>query len=119
MIDARMAELERLTAEAAALAKQIEAAKADLKQNPPEVIRVSRLFEDAPGEYRVWTEDSPQIGEYPYRGPVAHVFARDEFFYVQTDECEGTAMINVTSLPDLIEALTRLQRHLASLIPSK
>jgi uncharacterized protein (UPF0335 family) len=106
-VDDRLKRAEELEAEAAALRK-------DVKENPPEVKRVAFLIEDAPGEYRVGARDEPQVGDYPYSGPCAQVSGDETWVYVCTDDYEGNAMINREALPQLIEALQRLEDHLRS-----
>jgi hypothetical protein len=97
---------------AAELQSEAEALRKDVEDNPPQVKRVTYLIEDGPGVYRVGAKDEPEVGDYPYHGPCAHVWADESFFYVSTDDYEGTAMINREALPQLIEALQRLQAHL-------
>jgi hypothetical protein len=76
--------------------------------------RSALLVEDKPGEYRVWAEDAEfhPGARCRYVGPVAHVNGNSEWVYVTTDDYEGVAMINRETLPKLIEALQRLEKHL-------
>lgn len=81
---------------------------------------VSKLIEDKPGRYRVWSQDA-QYGQNPdrnYIGPVASVYSENEWLFVVTDEHDGCAMINISTLPRLIEALQMLERHLHSQTPA-
>lgn len=104
-MDERLARASELEAEA-------ERLRQDAADNPPAVVRTPYLIEDKPGEYRVGSKDVPQVGDYPYNGPCAHVYADGSFAYVVTDDYEGVAMINREALPLLIEALQRLEAHL-------
>jgi peptidoglycan/xylan/chitin deacetylase (PgdA/CDA1 family) len=110
MMDERMRRADELEAEA-------ERLRQDVADNPPHVVRTPYLIEDKPGEYRVGSKDEPQFGDYPYNGPCASIYADDGFAYVVTDEHEGVAMINREALPQLIEALQRLQTHLQKSTP--
>jgi hypothetical protein len=51
-------------------------------------------------------------GEYSYDGPTAEVYRDKDFFYISTDPCEGTAMLNIESLPFLIKALREIKKEL-------
>lgn len=76
---------------------------------------VPRFVEDKPGEYRVWSEDddtSKPAGSR-YTGPVVGVWSERGWVYVSTDLYEGTARLNRETLPKLIEALQKLEAHLA------
>jgi hypothetical protein len=98
---------ERLT-RAAALEAEAERLREDYADNPPTVVCQPYLIEDNPGEYRV----GAKVGDYPYNGPCASVYADGSFVYVNTDDYEGLAMLNLEALPQLIEALQRLSVHL-------
>jgi hypothetical protein len=107
LIDERLKRAAELEAEAEALRKEAE-------ENPPEVHRVPYLIEDEPGKYRVGAKDEPEVGDYPYHGPCAQIYGDEAWVYVNTDDYEGVAMINREALPQLIEALQRLEAHLKS-----
>jgi hypothetical protein len=104
-VDNRLKRAAELEAEAALL-------REEYKNNPPVAVRTPYLIEDDPGRFRVGSKDEPQIGDYPYSGPCAHVYGDENWVYVETDSYEGCAMINREALPMLIEALTRLEAHL-------
>lgn len=104
-MDPRLARAQELEAEA-------ERLRDEAANDPPATVRTPYLIERAPGDYLVGARDEPQVGEYPYNGPCAQVYAGDGFVYVITDDHEGVAMINREALPKLIEALQRLQVHL-------
>lgn len=108
--DDRLKRAAELEAEAAKL-------RADYETNPPEVQRITYLIENEPGNYSVGCRAEPQIGPYPYRGPCANVYAKDGRFYVNTDDYEGNAMLNIETLPKLIEALQKLQAHIETSQP--
>lgn len=47
-----------------------------------------------------------------YTGPVADVTAERGWLYVNTDDYEGCAMLNIEALPKLISALRKLQKDI-------
>lgn len=74
---------------------------------------VAHIKEDKPGHFRIWSE-SAETRPDRYVGPVADVYGDQEWVCVVTDKYEGYAMVNRTTLPKLIEALTRLEAHLTA-----
>lgn len=71
------------------------------------------LLEDKPGEYRVWSEGPGQMGHYT--SPVARVFGdvNKNWVFIETGGYQACVMINRETLPKLIEALQRLEKHFA------
>lgn len=107
MEDERLKRASELEAEA-------ERLRESFKNNPPVTHRVAYMIEDAPGQYRVGCKDDPQVGNFPYNGPCAHIYSDKSFVYVCTDDYEGNAMVNIEALGPLIEALSKLREHIAS-----
>jgi hypothetical protein len=105
-MDERLERAASLEAEAAAL-------RVSYKINPPVAVRTPYLIEDGPGKFRVGASDEPQVGDYPYNGPCAEVYGDDSWVCIVTDNYEGHAMLNREALPRLIEALTKLEKHLS------
>ena len=66
------------------------------------------LKDGSDGEFIVGSYSAPTN----YRGPEAVVFMDSEWLYISTDEYEGTAMLNIESLPMLRVALQRLEQQL-------
>ena len=45
-----------------------------------------------------------------YHGPTAHITYDKDFFYISTDDYEGTAMLNIEALPYLRRALAKIAK---------
>ena len=105
-MDERLAKAKALEAEAAQIREEVKA-------NPTKAVLTPYLIVDGPGKFRVGANDEPPVGDYPYFGPRAEIFADEMFVHVVTDDYEGHAMLNLEALPFFIEALVQLREHIA------
>lgn len=56
-------------------------------------------------------DESPDpSNEWPYTGPTAEIYVDNGFVHICTDAYEGNAMLNIESLPFLINALSEIYR---------
>lgn len=51
-------------------------------------------------------------GEYPSSGPTASVTYDDSWLNIVTDDCEGHAMLNIETLPQLRRALAEIAKEI-------
>lgn len=67
------------------------------------------FIEGDPSGFRVGARST----ETDYVGPIADIWFNADWLYIVTDEYEGVAMLNIETLPALIEVLQRIDATIA------